>query len=240
MSNQVFRFQQFQINQERCAMKVTRDACLLGSWAPVESCQQLLDIGTGTGLLALMCAQRTEGRITAIELDPDAAKQAIDNIGSSPWTRQIAVHHASLQQWQSQSPAGCYDGIICNPPFFVDSLRCPNNARNQARHTDQLTYTTLLQAIDYLLTAAGAAWLLLPTHNIERLRSALPPSLHITKIIQMRHSQTHPSKRALITLSHHAKKLEQLSLSLFDADGTYSPAATTLLAPYYLRFTPTS
>lgn len=217
-------------------MKVTRDACLLGGWAEVSACQQLLDIGCGTGLLSLMCAQRSHARITALELDSDAALQALDNIQASPWAERIEVIQCSLQTWLQQSLHGTFDGIICNPPFFIDSLRCPDSARNQARHTDQLDYTTLIQAIDLLLSEQGRAWLLLPSQNIDHFTALLPASLILRETVLLAHSDQHSPKRCLLSLTRLPGFRQRSTLAIFDHTGEYSPQAKAILAPYYLRF----
>lgn len=150
--NDYFQFKQFRIEQSRSAMKVGTDGVLLGAWADMtgEAAAPLhiLDIGTGTGLLALMLAQRAsdgvwgnrEFKVTAVEMEPLAAGQARENVAASPWASQIEVVQADIRTWGRDSgPAEPrFDLIVCNPPFFAESLRCPNAARNAARHDDTL------------------------------------------------------------------------------------------------------
>ena len=159
-SNPYFQFKQFRVNQGQCAMKVTLDACLFGALVNVEDSRRILDIGTGTGLLSLMAAQRSSAHIDAVELDSEAAYQAQQNVDQSPWQHRLQVVHSAVQDL----PTGAqYDTIICNPPFFENSLRAPDERRNRARHTDTLSFSQLAESIDQFLENDGMAWVLLPT-----------------------------------------------------------------------------
>ena len=135
-----FTFRQFHIEQDKCAMKVGTDGVLLGSWA--KGGKRILDIGTGTGLIALMMAQRfPDANIDAIEIDENAVIQATENVLRSPFTKQIVVKHCSLQTYSETKEK--YDSIVCNPPYFVDSLKSNDNNRTVARHTDALPFNDL-------------------------------------------------------------------------------------------------
>ena len=148
----MFRFKQFTIHQDACAMKVGTDGVLLGVLADVTAATHLLDIGTGTGLVALMLAQRNPSMsIDAIEIDSKAAKQAAENVAQSPWP-QIRVHCAALQTYTANQP---YNLIVSNPPYFVNSLKAPKAARTTARHTDSLSFNELVEGVDRLLSPAG-------------------------------------------------------------------------------------
>ena len=135
MSNPFFQFKQFTIRHDKCAMKVGTDGVLLGAWAGTESCNRILDIGTGTGLIALMLAQRSKAAIDAIDIEADACLQAQENAESSLFAGRINVFHSDLVDF-AQASTHLYDLIVSNPPYFVDSLKCPNLQRNTARHTD--------------------------------------------------------------------------------------------------------
>ncbi|MEE0972800.1 MAG: methyltransferase, partial [Paludibacteraceae bacterium] len=159
MRNSFFRFKQFTVYQDRCAMKVGTDGVLLGVLADVSKATRILDIGTGTGLIALMLAQRQkDAHVDAIEIDEQAAQQAQENIAQSPFC-YIHVHTTALQAYNSTQP---YDLIVSNPPYFVDSLKAPNAARNLARHTDSLSFADLLQGAERLLHNDGCFWVILP------------------------------------------------------------------------------
>lgn len=156
MANDYFRFKQFTVSQSRCAMKVGTDGTLLGAWA--EGGSEILDIGTGTGLIALMMAQRfRDARITGVDIDADAAAQARDNVAQSPFAGRINIECADVLQMQGQ-----YDCIVSNPPYFSNALLSPDRQRTLARHTESLTYRSLWQAVSRLLTDDGKFSLVVP------------------------------------------------------------------------------
>ena len=160
MGSDSFRFRQFELRQDRCAMKVGTDGTLLGAWAlmPGEASGRVLDIGTGTGLIALMMAQRyPEAEVTAIDIDAGAVSQARENVAASPFARRVTVMEMALQQMGETSPvadqpSSRYDAIVCNPPFFVNSLVCPDARRTAARHASSLPLTDLAAAASVLLS----------------------------------------------------------------------------------------
>ncbi len=154
MSNPFFQFKQFTIRHDKCAMKVGTDGVLLGAWAGTESCSRILDVGTGTGLIALMLAQRSKAVVDAIDIEADACLQAQENAESSLFAGRINVFHSDLVDF-AQASTHLYDLIVSNPPYFVDSLKCPNLQRNTARHTDTLTLEDLLQYSRKLLAPQG-------------------------------------------------------------------------------------
>ena len=172
MSNPFFQFKQFTIRHDKCAMKVGTDGVLLGAWAGIESCNRILDIGTGTGLIAMMLAQRSKAVIDAIDIDAEACLQAQENAESSPFAERIKNRHSALSDF-AQTDTGLYDLIVSNPPYFVDSLKCPDQKRNTARHTDTLTLEDLLQDSRKLLAPQGRIALILPYDLKERLADCI-------------------------------------------------------------------
>ena len=147
MSNSYFQFKQFTVFHDRCAMKVGTDGVLLGAWTRTGQGCSILDIGTGTGLIALILAQRIpDARITAVELDREAALQAAENVRNSPWAARIEVVEADIRQYATRV-SHPFDIIVSNPPFFNSSLHSPSEARTQARHTDSLSYAELFQGV---------------------------------------------------------------------------------------------
>lgn len=172
MSNPFFQFKQFTIRHDKCAMKVGTDGVLLGAWAGTDSCNRILDIGTGTGLIALMLAQRSPAIIDAIDIDTDACLQAQENVVASPFAERIQVRHSALADF-AQAATDRYDLIVSNPPYFVDSLKCPDRQRNTARHTDTLTLEDLLQDSRKLLAPQGRIALILPYDQKERLTDCI-------------------------------------------------------------------
>src|ERR1700761_5782803 len=166
VSNSYFQFKQFRIAQDRCAMKVSTDACIQGAWTPVDNeVKEILDIGAGTGLLALMLAQRAPGdHIDAIELDVDAAQQAAENVAASPWAASVQVIQGDVTQYLFNKK---YELIICNPPFFNNSLLSDSDSKNMARHTGALNYEQLFSAIENNMAAKSVASVMLPVPEHE-------------------------------------------------------------------------
>ncbi len=179
MSNSYFQFKQFIIHHDRCAMKVGTDGVLLGAWAPLgtlSSQARLLDIGTGSGLITLMLAQRyPTAHITGIDIDSEAISQARDNISTSLFADRCDVLCSSLQDFtrqclQREGDAGIFDGIVCNPPFFEERLLPPDVARRDARHTVNLSFEELVCASARLLRPGARFGVIIPTNVFERFR----------------------------------------------------------------------
>ncbi len=165
MPNSYFSFKQFTIQQDQTAMKVCTDACIFGAYVQVGQARHILDIGTGTGLLALMLAQRAENAtIDAVEIDVSAHKQALENVQASPFKDRICVHHLAIQDFL---PAKQYDLIITNPPFYTHYLQSGKPLQDNAWHTNTLPTTALLQAITSLLLPTGKVWILLPAYEMN-------------------------------------------------------------------------
>lgn len=166
MPNPYFSFKKFTIYHNLCAMKVGTDGVLLGAWADVSSSKNVLDIGTGSGLIAIMIAQRCLAQISAIDIDKNAAIQAKINAEASPWKDRIEVLHTDLCNY---APQTLFDTIVSNPPYFIDSLKCPDTQRNKARHTDSLTSTQLLKNVNRILHPNGLFSLILPSDQTDNL-----------------------------------------------------------------------
>ncbi len=235
-----FHFKQFSIDQDNCAMKVSLDACLFGALCEVTEAQRILDIGTGTGLLALMAAQRCDAQIDAVELDGDAAQQAQQNVANSPFLSQVNVVQRDIKQYQVHD---LYDVIMCNPPFFSGHLKGPDAQRNQARHNDGLSFSDLCLSIKTLLHLNGRAWILLPcTETKGFMYSALQNGLQLEQQWQVSSRPQKKAHRSIFSLSH-AKigNIQPLinkthSLCVHNETGTeYTPEFKTLLCDYYLK-----
>lgn len=193
----IFQFKQFAIRQDRTPMKVGTDGVLLGAWANLENADSVLDIGTGTGLIALMAAQRnSSARIDALEIEPDAYRQACENIGNSPWPQRINVIQTALQDYD---PGLLYDSIVCNPPFFTDSTKAPDKGRSLARHCDTLPHTELVENIARLLKPDGNFCVILPVGEaLDLMAYAFPFQLYPERITQVIPNPGKPPKRYLI------------------------------------------
>lgn len=161
-----FEFKQFVVHQDRCGMKVGTDGVLLGAWA--EGGKHILDIGTGTGLIALMLAQRyQDAEITGVELNEQAALQAQENVDASPFAHQITIENVTIQRFSLQtSLQGYFDSIVSNPPFY-HSLKSKNHERTLARHTESLAFTELFEAVSLLLAPKGCFSAVIPVEQMD-------------------------------------------------------------------------
>jgi tRNA1Val (adenine37-N6)-methyltransferase len=161
MANDYFKFKQFIVYQDQCAMKVGTDGVLLGAWANVESADRILDIGTGTGLIALMMAQRSNAAIDAVEIDSNACEQAQENVNQSLWSNRIKIIHQSFQDFATKTKTK-YDLIVSNPPYFQNSLTPPRENRTKARHNTDLQLADILIGALNCLSESGTLSLILP------------------------------------------------------------------------------
>ena len=201
MSRDSFKFKQFVVHQERCAMKVGTDGTLLGAWAELNQYDgRVLDIGTGTGLIALMMAQRyPEAHVTAIDIDEMAVSQAAENVRNSPFTNRIKVLKADVKAFETTE---MFDSIVCNPPFFNNALLCPDNQRTQARHTLSLSYRDLMAAAWRLLSEEGLFSVIIPNNFFQQLESeAHLAGFFLTRVFCVRTIEGRPIKRYLLELS---------------------------------------
>lgn len=221
-------------------MKVCTDACVLGAWADVTIGARILDIGTGTGLLALMAAQRNPtARIDAVELDADAAGQARENVMDSPFAKRIVVAQARIQAFAVTVPGSFYDHILTNPPFYTNSLRSPDAAVSRALHTDDLPFSDLIEAVARVLKPDGSWWVLLPPPESDRLTAlAEKAGLRPVRQLHLRHQPQKSVFRHLTGFRFAATTnpgIEELSIRENDGQ-TYTANFRDLLQPYYLIF----
>ena len=164
MSNNYFKFKHFTIEQSDCAMKVGTDGCLLGGWFDCSDSKRILDIGCGTGLIAIMAAHRCNAEITGIEIDTKAAQQARYNADNSPWGRQIEIICGDLTEYTTEER---FDTIVSNPPYFVNSLKCDDTSRTLARHSDSLDCRTFFCKCAGLLSNNGHISIVIPCDIME-------------------------------------------------------------------------
>lgn len=233
--NDYFQFKQFRILQGQTAMKVGTDGVLLGAWARLEQAVSILDIGTGTGLLALMAAQRNpEARIEAVEIDDAAYRQACQNIASSPWSERIALHLLSIFDFH---PADRFDCILCNPPFFLHSTPAPDSSRTTARHCSEFTHTDLLSLSSRLLTPQGRLNLILPVTEAENLlRQAPQYAVSLTRITKVKPTPEKPPKRYLLEFSFSPSgSPESDELIIEYSRHHYSPEYQKITNDFYLN-----
>lgn len=228
-----FTFKQFEVRQERCAMKVGTDGVLLGAWACVEHCGRVLDMGTGTGLVALMTAQRSQAHIVAIDLDADAVSQAAENASSSPWSSRIQVVEADAREISDSLP---FDAILCNPPFFENSLKCPDSARTMARHTDTLSFDELARSASRLLSPEGELSVVIPYDRAHDMTvSCACHGLFATRQTIVVPIEGGKPKRILMAFTRQGAPHGITTLCIQNAERQYTPEYVSLVEDFYLK-----
>ena len=243
MPNSYFRFKQFTIHQDKCAMKVTTDACLFGAWVAREvECEKLkvesvLDIGTGTGLLALMLAQKINADIDCVEINADAARQAQENADASSWKERIFVMQGDAKK-MVETFCKEFNVIVCNPPFYEKEIRSDSESKNVAHHSENLTLDELLELVKEYLNSKGSFYLLLPYKRNEEIKKLFKDhQLHISKLLLVRQSVKHDYFRIMIKGKLNVQVNEATDfdeISIWDAERKYSKEFVELLKDYYL------
>lgn len=231
-----FTFKQFFVAHDRCAMKVGTDGILLGAWAPIARVNRVLDIGAGSGLLALMLAQRTDDQVTidAVELDADAAAQAAENIAESPWAHRIKIHMADVQQWLTQENSR-YDLIISNPPYYEQGVECATPQREQARYTTTLDHGTLLSCAAEAITEEGFFCVVLPESIGNAFtEQALSMGWHLRLRTDVAETDLRPPHRVLLAFSPRAGECFTDRLIIRGPEQQYSEGYTALTQAFYL------
>ncbi|MBQ8673592.1 MAG: methyltransferase [Bacteroides sp.] len=233
MSNAYFKFKQFTVFHDRCAMKVGTDGVLLGAWAPLEGCRRVLDVGTGTGLIALQIAQRApEVMVTAVEVDEAAAQQAAENVAASPWADKVAVVCADFRQYVSVER---FDLIVSNPPYFVDALKCPDRQRNAARHAGGLNYDLLFRSAAQLLQDRGGVALIVPAEAEAHVgECAGVHGFFLCRLMRVYTKPGKPCRRLLMLFRQLPSPCIEESLCLADEENRRSAAYTALTQDFYL------
>jgi tRNA1Val (adenine37-N6)-methyltransferase len=241
MANSYFKFKQFKIYQDKCAMKVCTDACLFGALvansifyvSKTKDNLQCLDIGTGTGLLSLMAIQKNNDiKIDAIEIDEQAAEQADENIAASPWPGNIQVFNEDIISF---SPGKQYDYIFSNPPFFKNDLRSAVKAKNDAKHDTSLSLLQVLQVVDKHLTTDGIFAVLLPYQRVDEfIEETKKMGLHLTKQVSVKQSIKHKFFRGILFFNRIESEPELSEIIIKDPEHNYTPEFAAALKDYYL------
>lgn len=230
----MFSFKQFAIRQERCAMKVGTDGVLLGAWAPeCIAGGRILDVGTGTGVMAIMAAQRNpSARIVGVEIDDMSALQARENAEASPWADRVEIVNADIRSYEAAAP---FDLVISNPPYFVDSLKSPDSGRTTARHTVSLDFGELMSAVERLLAPDGRFAVIVPAEAASRVVAS--GRLVLRRRCDVR---SKPSAGPIRTMMEFAAGYcgapEFSELTIGDGKGGYTAEYVALTRDFYLKF----
>ena len=232
MSNPFFRFKQFTVFHDLCAMKVGVDGVLLGAWADYQNIKYALDVGTGSGLIALMLAQRTEAFIHAIDIDENSCKQAEINFKNSPFRDRLIIEQIAFQNFSSFVK---YDLIVSNPPYFVNSLKSPDKNRNLARHNECLPLDVLFNKSASILNPYGKATFILPFDQLETANKlAIDNKLFLCRKSLVSSIQNHPPKRVLLEFSLMNQDMTEDSFYIGKTKQTYSEKYKVLTEDFYL------
>ncbi|MBN3521561.1 methyltransferase [Algoriphagus lutimaris] len=235
MANTWFQFQRFRVHQDQCAMKISTDAVLLGGLASSENPQKILDVGAGTGVISLMLAQRfSNAQVIGIELDDLAANQARENFNSSPFSSRMKVWEGRFQEFKSDWR---FDLIVSNPPYFPDHLKSQNPKRNQALHTDALSFSELVSNSINLLSNKGCFWVILPPRQMQELK-VISKDFGLTqwKSITV---QDKPGKRVLreiVCFGFEEKEAQAQEIFIKNEDGTAHLTYRKIVSGFLLEF----
>ncbi len=232
-----FKFKEFTLHQDRCAMKVGTDGVLLGAWVPVDnSIDSILDIGTGTGVIALMLAQRSNATIIdALEIDADAYEQSVENFEASLWGDRLFCYHASFQEFMTEIDDQ-YDLLISNPPFYTDDHKTLDKKRDMARFEDALPFEHLLVGASKLLSDQGKFSVIVPYREEERIIDlASQVTLFPQKITRVKGTDTSEIKRSLLLFNREHEKPEIDELIIENARHEYTKGYIDLTKDFYLK-----
>lgn len=236
--SQPFKFKQFSIEQDRCAMKIGTDGVLLGAWTPVDvSVTSILDIGTGTGIIALMLAQRSYAHlIDALEIDEDAYEQAVDNFENSPWGDRLFCYHAAFDEFVEEMQEEEYDLIVSNPPFYNSEAAAEATNRETARFQEALPFEELLAGVVQLLSETGKFSVIIPKEEENKfLQVAASEGLFPERITYVKGTASAKIKRSLLLLSFHKTNTEIDTLILEESRHRYTNEYKEMVKDFYLK-----
>lgn len=235
MRNTAFAFKQFSVKQDKCPMKISTDSVLLGAWAAPKKSKKILDIGTGTGIIALMLAQRTSATIDAIDICPDACIQAKENFSRSKWKKRLHVHCSPLQEFASKKK---YDIIVSNPPFFPCPKTHIDKDGAQAKFTHKLSLAELAKSVVRLLSPKGSFYVILPVHEGTHFTNeAENKKLFLVNYTWVKTTARKKfPKRILMRFEFFKKNIEDNNLLVIQSDNGYTDEYKELTKEYYMKF----
>ncbi|MFA6923834.1 MAG: methyltransferase [Bacteroidales bacterium] len=214
MSEKYFRFKQFVINQENAAMKVGTDAVILGAYVNPQNAKKILDVGTGTGIIALMLAQKSDAVIDAVEIDKNSFLQAKENFENSKWEKRINVYNESFQEY-SKKISFKYDIIVSNPPYFVNSYKSIFEEKNITKHNVNLSLNELIECSTNILDCSGIIYLIIPSDNLQKIvLLAEKEKLYCNEVLNIFPKPYSKPKRAVLKFEFVEKKLIEKKLTL--------------------------
>ncbi|WP_316815258.1 tRNA1(Val) (adenine(37)-N6)-methyltransferase [Pedobacter nyackensis] len=230
-----FKFKQFEIDQTGCAMRINTDGVLLGAIATKKNASRILDIGTGTGVIALMLAQRfPDALVDAVEIDESAAVAAAKNAENAAFSERLNVIHTAIEDYTS---TGLYDLIVSNPPFFVNDLKNPEYRKGVARHTDAVFFEVLLRKVGLLLSREGRFWFVLPVKQAEStIRIAADYGLFPVKVVHLHSDETKEEFRQIVCLGYSGAEIKHQKLCIYADRGVHTKAYKLLLKDFFLAF----
>jgi tRNA1Val (adenine37-N6)-methyltransferase len=231
----IFKFKQFEVDQAGCAMKINTDGVLLAAMANHEEAENILDIGSGTGVIALMLAQRfPEAHVHAVEIDQQAAETAGKNFKSSVFNDRLTIDHVAIEQYHHQEK---FDMIVSNPPFFVNDLKNEEARKGIARHADHHFFNMLVQKSNELLSDSGMLWLILPVKQAnEVVLEALKCQLSLVKRIYIHSDESKAAFRQVIGLGRIAHPLTESHFYIYQSRGKHTESYEALLSDFFLAY----
>ena len=234
----IFRFKQFSVDQSGCAMKINTDGVLLGALVDADNPQTILDIGTGTGVIALMLAQKfAHVAIDAVEIDKTAAETAAANFNNSPFKEQLTIYSESFTDFFGHFPEKKYDLIASNPPFHLHSLKSTRTNRSLAKHANADFFLSLILSVVKHLSAKGLCWLVLPLQTAALVKElAMQNGLYLHKIIKIYSFKDTEPHREIICLGLEKVSIETSKFTIYKSTNIYSEDYKNLLQPYFIAF----
>ncbi|MCQ2974203.1 MAG: methyltransferase [Bacteroidales bacterium] len=235
MKSTIFHFKQFSINQDKTAMKIGTDGVILGAWTNVKNAKNILDIGTGTGIISLASAQRSKANITAIEIEQNAYNQATENFNNSKFKNRITTIHDDFVNW-SKKCTQKFDYIVSNPPFFQDSKKSLKINRTLARHTDSLPFSKLIKHTSEILEHGGYFSVIIPEiYRLDFVKLSISFGLHLCRKTLVKSFENTTPIRVLLEFTNTINPLIQNELVIYSQKGKYSEEFKNLTKDFYIE-----